>query len=347
MVYISMQRVTRFQLSCMLICMKKKNMSQPFILILYGPTGVGKTDIALSIAARIPAEIINMDVGQFYTPLSIGTAKPDWKQSAIPHHLFDIINTPIHYTVAEYRALFHKKVHEIVARGNLPIVVGGSGFYLHALLFPPNQTVPDIDIAPLYSENDDLWQKLYTIDPQRAINIDKADMYRIKRALSIWHATGALPSSYAPCYSPDVDYLLLFLERDRLELHKRIDNRVIEMFNAGWIAETTQLMGTAWQEFIKKKNIIGYNEIFNYLAQEKNNVAYNAMIERIQIKTKQYAKRQFTFWRKLEREIKEKSGYTNMQHGYLESLNLTNLDITMYSNQLLKRLSLLLGKKHE
>src|SRR4030095_8408865 len=289
----------------MLIYMKKK-IDRPFILILYGPTGVGKTDIALSIAERIPAEIINMDVGQFYTPLSIGTAKPDWQESTIPHHLFDIINTPTHYTVAEYRTLFHKKVHEIAARGNLPIAVGGSGFYLHALLFPPHETVPDIDIASFYSENDNLWQKLYIIDPLRAINIDKTDTYRIKRALSIWHATGTLPSSYAPRYSPEVDFLLLFLERDRRELHKRIDDRVLEMFRAGWIAESTQLMGTAWQNFLKKKNLIGYNEIFDYLVHKSDKSSYDAMIERIQIKTKQYAKRQFTFWRKLEREIKEK-----------------------------------------
>src|SRR5271156_1977599 len=112
----------------------KTKVNHPCMLIVYGPTGVGKTDLALAIAKRIPAEIINMDVGQFYTPLSIGTAKPDWKQSPIPHHLFDIINNPINYTVNDYRTVLYTTVKEILARGNLPILVGGSGFYLHSLL---------------------------------------------------------------------------------------------------------------------------------------------------------------------------------------------------------------------
>src|SRR5579863_9779399 len=126
--------------------MKNKIINRPFMLIVYGPTGVGKTDVALAIAQHIPAEIINMDMGQFYTPLSIGTAKPDWKNSPIPHHLFDIIDTPINYTVAEYRTMLYKTVQEVIGRGNLPILVGGSGFYLHSLLFPPHTAFPDINI---------------------------------------------------------------------------------------------------------------------------------------------------------------------------------------------------------
>jgi tRNA dimethylallyltransferase len=322
----------------MLIYIMKNTLNRPFILILYGPTGVGKTDVALSIAQQISAEIINMDMGQFYTPLSIGTAKPDWKNSPIPHHLFDVIDNPINYTVAEYRTLLYKTVYEVIERGNLPILVGGSGFYLHSLLFPPHDSFPDIDITPFYSARSDLWQELYAIDPQRALNIDKADTYRIRRALGIWHATGKLPSSYAPQYNPGVDFLLIFLERDRQELKKRIDDRVVEMFEAGWIAESKKLIGTPWQEFIAKKNLIGYSEIFDYLAHEQTKEAYNNMIEQIRIKTRQYAKRQFTFWRKLEREIKQKNGYTGTNIGCLETANLTNLNINLYIDELLKRL---------
>jgi tRNA dimethylallyltransferase len=321
----------------MLIYMKKK-LQRPFMLIIYGPTGVGKTDVALSIAYNIPAEIINMDVGQFYTPLSIGTAKPDWKNSPIPHHLFDIIDTPINYTVAEYRTILYQKVHEVVARGNLPILVGGSGFYLHSLLFPPQVTIPDVDISSFYPEDAHFWQELYAIDPKRATSIDKADIYRIKRALGIWHATGNLPSSYAPRYEPSVDYLLIFLERDRQELKERIDRRVIEMLDQGWIAEAASLIGTPWQQFIKNKNLIGYTEIFDYLSHGKTKELFDVMVEHIQNKTKQYAKRQFTFWRKLEREIKQESGYTGTSVGSLETVNLTNVNINLYIDELLKRL---------
>jgi tRNA dimethylallyltransferase len=320
--------------------MENKSTKFPFMLIIYGPTGVGKTDIALTIAANIPAEIINMDVGQFYTPLSIGTAKPDWKNSAIPHHLFDIINTPLNYTVSEYRKLLYTTVHDVIKRHKLPILVGGTGFYLHSLLFSPEVAIPHNDITPLYDAEADLWQELYDVDPVRALRIDKADMYRIKRALSIWHATGKLPSSYVPIYHPEADYSIIFLERDRKQLYQRINARVLEMFDQGWIAEAQTLIGTPWQKFIQHKNIIGYNEIFDYLSGKKTNDDFCDMINKISNQTRHYAKRQFTFWRKLEREIKKEKQYTGNNIGCLEAVNLTNIDIDTYINELLKRLPL-------
>lgn len=319
-------------------------MSQRFMLVIYGPTGVGKTDLALNIAQHIPAEIINMDVGQFYTPLSIGTAKPDWQHSPVPHHLFDIINTPKNFTVSDYRPLLYKTVGEILSRGKLPILVGGSGFYLHSLLFPPQVAVEDRDISDLYPAGSKVWDALYAIDPQRALRIDKADEYRIRRALSIWHATGKLPSSYQSVYEPDADYMILFVERDRQELKNRINARVLEMVQQGWIAETERLLNTPWQAFIQQKNLIGYNEIFNYLLSKKTKLDYFCMVELISAQTRQYAKRQFTFWRKLEREIKTEKQYNGCYIGCLETVNLTNVDIHLYISDLLKRLPLI-GKK--
>jgi tRNA dimethylallyltransferase len=310
------------------------------MLIIYGPTGVGKTDMALAIAAKIPSEIINIDMGQFYTPLSIGTAKPDWKNSAVPHHLFDIINTPINYTVTEYRILLYKTVKDVIERGKLAILVGGSGFYLHSLLFSLQVAIQDNDISFLYPADADLWQELYCVDPQRALNIDKADTYRIKRALNIWHVTGELPSSFAPIYHPEADYLILFLERDRKELYQRINDRVLEMFNQGWIAEAQALMQTPWKQFIQHKNLIGYKEIFDYLSSKKTEEIFSDMLDKIRAQTRQYAKRQFTFWRKLEREIKKEKQYTNKNIGCLEVVNLTNMKIDLYINELLKRLPL-------
>src|SRR5204862_4915580 len=126
----------RFSIFCVcLYSMNKKIIKQSFIVIIYGPTGVGKTDVALTLAHHFPSEIINMDVGQFYVPLSIGTAKPDWKKESTPHHLFDIIDSQSNYTVTEYRNKVQTTIKDIINRGNLPILVGGSGFYLHTLLF--------------------------------------------------------------------------------------------------------------------------------------------------------------------------------------------------------------------
>jgi tRNA dimethylallyltransferase len=317
------------------------------MLIVYGPTGVGKTDVALAIAQHIPAEIINMDMGQFYAPLSIGTAKPDWKNSDVPHHLFDIIDTPVNYTVTEYRTLLYKTVEEVLQRGRLPILVGGSGFYLHALLFPPQVAIGDSDISSFYPTGTDLWSELYAIDPKRALSIDKSDEYRIKRALTIWHSTGKLPSSYAPIYQPEVDFIIIFLERDRQELKERINGRVLEMFEHGWIAEAKALIETPWKQFIQRKNLIGYSEIFDYLSSKKSDVDFRLMVNSISAQTRQYAKRQFTFWRKLEREIKKERQYTGTSIGCLETVNLTNTDIHLYINELLKRLPLGEVKKYE
>lgn len=323
----------------------KNIIERPFMLIIYGPTGVGKTDLALSIAHTIPSEIINMDVGQFYAPLSIGTAKPDWKNSDVLHHLFDIIDTPINYTVNEYRNVLYEKVRDIIKRGKLPILVGGSGFYLHSLLFSEQNSIKNNNDEKnnsynAYPQNTDLWQELYAIDPQRAMSIDKNDHYRIERALNIWHSTGILPSSFLTIYNPCVDYYLLFIQRDRQELKNRINSRVLTMIEAGWIDEAKNLMHTPWKEFIQKKKLIGYSEIFDYLSGEKNTATFSHMVEVISARTRQYAKRQCTFWRKLEREIKKENQYTGTHIGCLEVLDVTNINDDVYSNTLSQQLSL-------
>ena len=105
-------------------------------IIIYGPTAVGKTDFAEALAQRINGEIINADAAQFYTPLTIGTAKPDWRKAPVPYHLFDICDEPNNYSVAAYRADVERAVTSIASRGKIPIIVGGSGFYIHSLFFP-------------------------------------------------------------------------------------------------------------------------------------------------------------------------------------------------------------------
>ena len=329
----------------MLIYMSKKTTQQPFIMIIYGPTGVGKTDLALSIAEKVPSEIINMDVGQFYTPLSIGTAKPPWKTEAVPHHLFDIISEPRNYTVVEYRSLVSAQIKEIINRGKMPILVGGSGFYLRSLLFPPHEELVECGNTPVnYKDQENLWDALFSIDPQRAQQIDKNDTYRITRALHIWEKTGKLPTSFVPLYQPIADFLLIHVTRDTQELNERIYKRIVAMIEEGWIDEAKKLLETEWEDFIRHKKIIGYTQIFDFL---KGIIPYDTMISLITHKTRQYAKRQRTFWRMLERDIKQQKNNTASDSiGCIESLNLTNTDIRLYINELLKRL-LYVGKKNE
>ncbi len=290
-------------------------MSQKHLVIIFGPTAAGKTDFALQLASHICGEIINADVGQFYVPLSIGTAKPNWQKNTIPHHLFDILNTPRDLTVTQYRSLLIPLLQEVWDRGNVPIIVGGSGFYIASIFFPPHietEVTPKIIFEFEDKPPEVLWQKLKEIDPKRAQEIHPHDEYRIKRALDIWHTTGIKPSEYQPLYQPLAPYWFVFLTRNRDQLYQRIGERVRIMMDEGWLQEVETLRGTAWEPFLKGKKLIGYDDIFTYLEEPQDQKNYSALVELIAKKTRNYAKRQSTFLRmlqkKLERYSKENEG---------------------------------------
>jgi len=274
----------------------KKNLS----LIIAGPTGVGKTDFSISLAKQLNTEIINIDVGQFYEPLSIGTAKPDWQNESIPHRFFDIINQPEDFTVIDYREAVKNHLEKIWNPNKLPIFVGGSGFYIQSLLFPPQAKKGFVNGAPEL-DSKDLWENLYDIDPIRALQINKNDYYRLSRALEIWKTTGIKPSEYKPVYDPISDFILIILVRDRQELYEIINKRVINMLNRGWINEVKGL-NEEWKLFLQRKKIIGYDDIINYLNTEFDNDE-DLLIDIIQKKVRNYAKRQITFFKALSKKI--------------------------------------------
>ncbi len=274
------------------------------LIILYGPTAVGKTDIALHLAEGIAGEIINADVGQLYTPCSIGTAKPLWKTLSVAHHLFDIIDNPEDITVVTYRKYLISCLQEIWQRKKIPILVGGSGFYILSILFPPQETGAKSYVAPAEDFDDSsLWDKLNNLDPTRAHQINKADMYRLRRALALWHSTGIKPSDHAPHYNPPAPTLFITLDRDTTDLHARINSRVDDMVVQGWIDETKKLKGTAWETFLMRKKLLGYDDIMRYLNDDPTIPSLCRLKEIIAQKTRSYAKRQRTFGRMMHRKI--------------------------------------------
>ncbi|MDR3645929.1 MAG: tRNA (adenosine(37)-N6)-dimethylallyltransferase MiaA [Candidatus Babeliales bacterium] len=298
-------------------------MDKKQILIITGPTGVGKTDLVLKLGASVPCEIINIDIGQFYKPFAIGTAKPELSSlsegikiaGGIPHHLFDILDTPRSLTVHEYRNIVLQTINKVWANDKLPVLVGGSGFYIQSLLFPlldlDDRGNEDLASEQFFEEKtQDLWQMLYDIDPERAQAIDKQDNYRIKRALEIWQKTGKKPSDYLPQFEPPCDFTFLVVDRDRDELYKRINLRVIEMIDQGWIDEVKKIKNSEWESFLKIKKLIGYDDILNYLDSE--NKDRDALIENIQQKTRKYAKRQLTFFRMLNSKLLANSCYPSI-----------------------------------
>ncbi|OGB97100.1 tRNA (adenosine(37)-N6)-dimethylallyltransferase MiaA [candidate division TM6 bacterium RIFCSPHIGHO2_12_FULL_36_22] len=269
------------------------------VLIITGPTGVGKSGFADRFAADVPCEIINIDVGQLYQPLTIGTAKPDWRSAAIPHHLFDLLDTPRNISVTEYRGILKRLIDDIVRRGNLPILVGGSGFYINSLFFPPRTLITRNLDQPILTTSEDnthsLWDQLHAIDPERAAQIHKNDRYRIERALDIWNMEKEKPSEFTPTFEPIAPAVIAFINRERSELYNRINKRTVEMITEGWPEEVLDLMDTEWEEFLKQKKLIGYDDILNYFAQPKDEQNMDRLIEVIQKKTRHYAKRQCTY----------------------------------------------------
>ena len=318
-------------------------MTIPFFIVITGQTGVGKTALVDDLVEQIdfPIEVINADMGQLYKPLSIGTAKPDLSQPKVSHHLFDVLDDPEDFTAYDYRQNVMMLMKEISSRGAVPVIVGGSLFYIASLFYPPSEvevpqnldTYKDVETAIL-------WQRLYEIDPSRAKKIHKHDRYRIVRALSVWDEVGVQPSTLEPHFDPPGCCALYFVTRDRQELSERISHRVKSMFEIGWMEEVQQL-SSSWHTYLLKKKIIGYPDIIQYLdAQERGVLVDDAsdfLIEKIGQRTRSYAKRQHTFWKQFIKRIKQ----SDPDRDYIKKiseLNLTLLPYDLYLKQLQREL---------
>ena len=323
----------------------KKKLTQKFAVIIFGPTGVGKTGLAEELAAHMPAQLVNCDIGQFYTSLSIGTAKPDYKSSSLKQHLFDIIDEPKYFNVCQYRELVLNVMQDIWREDKLPILVGGSGFYLRSLLFPP---ISDEDSDCTKQDNkikknngEQLWKKLNKIDSKRASQIKKEDTYRICRALEIWEKTGQKPSAFTPVYNFPSNFLFVFLNRERQELYVRINMRTYQMITEGWVEEVKELLSTPWEQFLLKKKIIGYDDIISFLKGAQTKQDLQSTIEIIQKKTRNYAKRQVTFFRSFEKLLQKAIEETKEKEAVTSSVKTVDLSLSnsdMYVKQLLEYL---------
>lgn len=366
---------------------------QRFVTLVAGPTGVGKTDFVDKLIEKLKKNfpdkkfsIINADVGQFYGPISIGTARPENLQQDT-HFLFGNINQPIDITVSQYREIVFENIKNSLSQNIIPIIVGGSGFYLRSLFFPPinlqseehpsiHSTSPRLrrtlgtsgDHAVFESlqresngdykdkATQELWAELEQIDPDRAHKIPIGDRYRIERALEIWHTTNIKPSELKPEFNFPFNFKFIYLTRSRPELYKIIDRRAIAMINSGWIEEVKNL-DKSWIDFLKVKKIIGYPEIIDFLENNKENTEnkinkngekFENLIGGIQQKTRNYAKRQETFFRQLVRDLKteikseinepDKKQDKNLIKNLIIEYNLTLSSVDLYLDELINEL---------
>jgi len=300
------------------------------VLIISGPTASGKSSLALKIAEKLNGQIINADVGQFYTKFAVGTAKPDLKFEKIPHHLFDVIDSPKNLSVCDYRNLLLDKVLQVQKTGALPIIVGGSLFYLKSLFFPPASLTIESNKDDLIVNLEGLspWEFLNKIDSKRAANLNPADLYRINRAIKIWMITKQKPSNFKPKAIFPFNFFFLFLNPDQDLLEKKIKNRTYEMLvpggdKKGWIEEVREIVNTPWEGFLKEKKLIGYPEILEWIKKEE--VGIDFLIDEIVRKTKNYAKRQKVFWKSFKRELEKEIKDSKFNCELLEVDNI-NLD---------------------
>jgi tRNA dimethylallyltransferase len=279
------------------------------VIVIAGPTGVGKSDLALRLAAKVGGEIVNYDSVQIYRGFDIGSAKPSPDTRArVPHHLYDIVDATDEFNAADYARAAKETCDAIVARGKVPILVGGTFFYLRALLIGlPEMPGRDEELrgrlrgiarSPRGAARLHRW--LSKIDPQSGRRIAPADRHRVERALEVWIRSGRPISSWerASEESPELNVLKLALTMERPRLVAALNARVEAMYAAGLIDETGALLERFPRE-ARPFGTIGYREAAAVVAGETTR---EEAIEETKRRTRAYAKRQMT-WLRSERNV--------------------------------------------
>lgn len=277
------------------------------LIVLVGPTAVGKSSMALAVAERIEGEIIAADSMQVYRGLDIGTAKPSAdERGRIPHHLLDLVDPNQSFTAADYVRLASTAIADIRTRGRLPIMVGGTGLYIRALfrgLFDgPGEIAPLR--ATLYQEAERvgvtaLHRRLEAIDPEAAAAIHPNDLFRVVRALEVAAVSGrpisTLRAEARRNHRAVPGPVLKFgLERDRQELYQRIEARVETMMEQGLLREVKSLLDQGYCATLRPLQAIGYRHMIGYL---NGRISLDDAVASLKRDTRRYAKRQLTWFR--------------------------------------------------
>lgn len=278
------------------------------VLFLVGPTAVGKSQAALLIAKKLKGEIISADSMLVYRGMDIGTAKPSRAElKRIPHHLIDIVKPSSNFSVFQYRRLALKKIGEIVRKGKLPIVTGGSGLYVRALLkgiapFPGTDRKLRVELEKeLKTENglQSLLHRLQELDPERAATIDSRNPRRVIRALEIALQSGQDSGKIRPKEEPLSELgftpLVIGITKDRQALYQDIEVRVDRMFKKGLVKEVRGLLKGRLSKTARQA--VGYKEVIGFLIKEYD---LKRAVELVKINTRHLAKRQWTWFKREE-----------------------------------------------
>jgi tRNA dimethylallyltransferase len=290
-------------------------------IFLAGPTAVGKSTLALALAEQRGGEIISVDSMQVYRGLDLGTAKPTAAERArVPHHLIDVAELTEAFDAAKFVTLAQKAVKDIQSRGRLPIFCGGTGLYFKAYLEGLGEAPPSDEKLRAELEATslaDLLRELEQRDPVTFAKIDRHNPRRVIRALEVIRLTEKSFSAQRAKWNPSSilhpsSSQFFCLSRPAADLHARINARVDEMFAAGLVEETRQLLQQGLEQNKTALQAIGYRQVVEHLRGERSQPE---TIELVKIKTRQFAKRQLTWFRKhaAARWIELKPGFSHSE----------------------------------
>lgn len=275
------------------------------VLIIVGPTAVGKTALSLSIAEVLGGEIVSADSRQVYKYMDIGTAKPSREEMfRIKHHFIDIRQPDQYYSAGEYGREARDRIAAMHKKGVVPVVVGGSGFYIQALvdgLFAPKISDPDVKQKWRNKVReigqDAVFNYLKQVDPASAERLHPNDTQRVVRALEVYELAGQPISDFKKGGETPADFIPVFigLNRDREVLYKRIENRVDVMLKSGLVDEVKGLRDRGWGPELNSLKTVGYQEVYDYF---NGCLTLDEMAEKIKINSRRYAKRQLTWFRR-------------------------------------------------
>jgi tRNA dimethylallyltransferase len=275
------------------------------LLVLVGPTAVGKTSLSLSLAERFDGEIVSADSRLFYRGMDIGTAKPDLaERSRIPHHLIDICEPDRTVSLAEYQRRADKVVDRILRQGQLPILVGGTGQYVMAVVegwgipeVPPQRELRR-ELTLLGEAELSRWLK--TLDAAAADKIDSRNIRRVVRALEVTLCTGRPISTLQRKIAPPYDICMVGLNREREALYERIDQRVEQMFAVGLVEEVRNLQLAGYGSDHPSMSGLGYRQTLAFLEGE---LTLEEAVQRIKFETHRFARQQNTWFRQNDTRI--------------------------------------------
>lgn len=278
------------------------------IVIICGPTAVGKTAVSIELAKKLNGEIVSADSMQIYKHFDIGSAKPTAEEMGdIKHYLIDEIDPKEEFSVAEYRKMAKGYIEEIFAKGKLPIIAGGTGLYINALMYEMDFSNAHSD--PEYRDAlDKLWrqkggdflhQQLAQIDPEAASRIHANNVKRVIRALEVNKVSGENMSNFQTDLIPTKDYdvILIGLKRLRMRLYSAINKRVDAMMEMGLLDEIKNLKTLGLDDKFISMQGIGYKEVLPYL---DGKYSYEQMVSTIKQNSRRYAKRQLTWFRRYD-----------------------------------------------